>query len=316
MYLNFYGLAREPFHVTPDPAYFYLSPSHREAYASVVCGIERRKGFVLITGEVGTGKTTTLRTALRRLADSGLRPIYLYNPVLSFDELLVMLLNEAGVEARPSTVARLNQLHWLLLRAYQLGRTIALVVDEAQNMPVETLEQLRMLSNLETSCDKLIQIVLVGQPELEEKLALRELRQLNQRVALRAVVRPFTRAESAEYVNHRIGVAGGDTPTVFTRRALATLVRAAQGNPRTLNILCDTALMNGFGAALRPVSARIARATIESAEDRAGGSRWYRAMVELVRGGVSTINRRSAIHATKLNLARTITPMAPRGQTQ
>lgn len=263
MYLDFYGFDREPFHITPDPEFLYLSPSHKEAFATVVYGVEQRKGFVALTGEVGTGKTTILRAYIKRIERTPTRPIYLFNPDLTFDELLRLILRELGAEelSGPAT-AMMDRLQWLLINEYKAGHNVALIIDEAQNMPVETLEKLRMLSNLETAKDKLIQIVLVGQPELDQKLELHALRQLRQRIAVRATIRLLSRAESHEYVRYRLTQAGCLRENVFAKDALRRIVAKARGNPRLLNILCDNALIAGFGALQQTVSAKTVRQVI------------------------------------------------------
>jgi len=263
MYLGFYGLGKAPFHVTPDPEFLFLSPSHKEAYASIVYGVSSRKGFLTLTGEVGTGKTTILRAYLRQMKDSDVRAIYLFNPDITFEELLRLVLHEMGMEGadRP-TAWMLQWLHWALVQEYRENHNVVLVIDEAQNMPVETLEKLRMLSNVETAKDKLLQIILVGQPELDVKLGHHELRQLQQRIAIRATLRELTYGESIEYIRHRISQADGYYDRVFTPAAARMLARYARGNPRVLNILCDNALVAGFGYQRRPVTAKIVREVI------------------------------------------------------
>ena len=260
MYLGFYGLTREPFHVTPDPRFLFLSPSHKEAFAAVVYGVKQRKGFITLTGEVGTGKTTVLRAYLKKIDRQEIRPIYLFNPDLSFHELMQVLLHELGLETKGlSSAMMLHWFHWALVEEFRQNRNVVLIIDEAQNMPVETLENIRMLSNIETTREKLLQVVLVGQPELETKLDLHQLRQLKQRIAVRATIRPLRRSESFEYIEHRLGKAGGSGAFVFTRSAMRAIVGRAQGIPRFLNILCDNALITGFGSEERPVTAKTVR---------------------------------------------------------
>lgn len=263
MYLAYYGLEREPFHITPDPEFLFLSPSHKEAFAAVVYGVEQRKGFVALMGEVGTGKTTILRAYLKRIERSAIRPIYLFNPDLSFEELLRLILRETeGAVPEEPSAALMDRLQWRLIEEYKASRNVVLIIDEAQNMPVETLEKLRMLSNLETSRDKLLQIVLVGQPELQTKLELHQLRQLNQRIAVRANLRPLNKAESFEYIQYRLTQAGCLRDDVFSRDALRRIVAASHGNPRILNILCDNALIAGFGGEEETVSGKTVRQVI------------------------------------------------------
>jgi len=258
LYLSYYGLNKEPFHITPDPDFLFESPSHREAYATIAYGVARRKGFVAITGEVGTGKTTVLRAYLNSLDAAQIQTVYIYNPDLSFDELLRTLLTELGEEPGDETTdGILRKIQFKLISLFEQNRTLLLVVDEAQNMPIDTLEKLRMLSNLETSKDKLIQIVLVGQPELDEKLNLYKLRQLKQRIAVRAALRPLTAGESVEYIRHRFEYAGGQFEGILEASALRKLVRHAHGSPRSLNILCDNVLLAGFGADQRPIGAAL-----------------------------------------------------------
>ena len=274
MYLAFYGLRKEPFHITPDPEFLYLSPSHKEAYAAVVYGVKQRKGFVTLTGEVGTGKTTVLRSYLKKLDREEARPIYLFNPDLTFRELLCMLLHEMGMESEGRSEAWMLQwFHWALIQEFQANRNVVVIIDEAQNMPVETLEKLRMLTNIETAKEKLLQIVLVGQPELQEKLNLHSLRQLKQRVAMSARIRSLTKAEAKAYMRHRITQAMGSTERLFDAAACRALVRHGKGNPRQINILCDNALVTGFGYQQRPVTAKIVNDV--AAEMRGGKWRRY-----------------------------------------
>jgi len=273
MYLGFYGLRKEPFHITPDPEFLYLSPSHKEAYAAVVYGVRQRKGFVTLTGEVGTGKTTVLRSYLKKLDREAVRPIYLFNPDLTFRELLCMLLHEMGTESEGRSEAWMLQwFHWALIQEYEADRNVVVIIDEAQNMPVETLEKLRVLTNIETAKEKLLQIVLVGQPELEEKLNLYSLRQLKQRVAVSARIRSLTKTETKAYMRHRVTKAMGSIERLFDAAAFRALVRHGKGNPRQTNILCDNALVSGFGYQQRPVTAKIVNDVV--AEMR--GSKWRR----------------------------------------
>ena len=273
MYLGFYGLEREPFHITPDPEFLFLSPSHKEAFAAIVYGVEQRKGFVALTGEVGTGKTTVLRAYLKRIEKSAIRPIYLFNPDLTFEQLLAMVLKSMGIEPKQKQTApqMLERLHWALINEFRQNRNVALIIDEAQNMPVETLEKLRMLSNLETTEDKLIQIVLVGQPELQRKLDLYSLRQLKQRIAVKARVRALTRAEGESYVQHRLSLAGCTRPDIFSPAAVRALLKRSKGNPRVLNILCDNCLITGFGYQSESVTPKIVK---EVAADVLGRTRY------------------------------------------
>jgi general secretion pathway protein A len=274
MYLAYYGLQREPFHTTPDPSFLFLSPSHKEALGAIIYGVEKRKGFIAIIGEVGTGKTSILRAYLERKAPQKQKTIYIFNPVLSFHELLIAIFRGLELVPRHDDVPEMvNQLHEALVTEFQAGGTVVLAIDEAQNMPVETLENLRMLSNLETSTDKLIQIILLGQPELDSLLKQPALRQFRQRIALWATICPLTEEESRAYIEHRIARASTtgtsllfnkseETPSLFTKSALNLIARQAQGIPRRINILCDNALITGFGRQCKPIPASVAKEII------------------------------------------------------
>lgn len=267
MYLEFYGFREQPFHITADPHFLYLSSSHQEALGAVVYGISHRKGFVAVTGEVGLGKTTIIRAYLEG-ADPTVRRdnqkvIYIFNANLSFIALLHTICRE--LERTPpngETFEVVEYLHTVLIEEYRHGQTIVLVIDEVQNMPVDTLENLRMLSNLETSREKLIQIVLIGQPEFETQLKKPQLRQLDQRIAVRARIQPLNRQESRAYLLHRLSRVTDAPQTVFTPSAINQIVHAAEGAPRMLNILADNALIAGFGYQKKPVTSAIVRETI------------------------------------------------------
>jgi general secretion pathway protein A len=263
MYLDFYLLKKEPFHVTPDPEFLFLSPSHKAALRTLVYGVEERQGFVALLGEVGLGKTTILRSYLKQVDQSQLKPIHLLHPKLSFRELLHMLCQECGLEGTTENIGEtITRLHHVLIGEYQQGRNVALLVDEAQHMPLETLEQLLLLSNLETSKQKLLQIVLVGQPEIDAKLNAQALRQLKQRLVIRATIVPLTAEESRDYILYRLAkVRLVDNP-IFTRGALQAIITQAQGIPRVLNILCTNALIQGFVNGQPRISVKIAQEVI------------------------------------------------------
>ena len=266
MYLSFYGLRKQPFHITPDPEFLYLSPSHKEALGAIIYGVEQRKGFVAITGAVGVGKTTILRSYLEKKRES-LKIIYVFNAKIPFQGLLATIYRELGLPiGSDSEIEMVGRLYEFLIDEYKRGNNVVLVIDEAQNMPTDTLESLRMMSNLETVKDKLIQIVLVGQPEFERELDTRQLRQLKQRLAVRATIQPLTGAESLEYVRFRLRRAGADPATIFTRPALREIVRWSKGVPRLLNVLCDNALITGFGYQRKPVTRKIVKEIIRDFE--------------------------------------------------
>jgi len=279
MYLDFYLLKKAPFHITPDPEFLFLSPSHKAALGALVYGIEERQGFVALLGEVGLGKTTILRSYLERVDQSQLKPIYLLHANLSFRDLLHTLCQEFGLEETTEHVAEtVNHLHQILIEEYKQGRNVALLVDEAQHMPIETLEHLRMLSNLETSTQKLLQIILVGQPEFEAKLNDHALRQLKQRLVIRATIAPLTAEESRDYILYRLAKVSTVDEPIFTRGALQAIIQQAQGTPRVLNILCTNALIQGFGYGQRRISAKIAKDVIAEYTGKKL-RRWWRSWV-------------------------------------
>jgi general secretion pathway protein A len=254
MYRSYYSLQREPFHITPDPEFLFLNESHQEALGSLIYGIEKRKGFIAITGGIGLGKTTIVRSYLESKDDSRLKIIYVFNANVTFTELLKTILQELNIDNDDHDIFRMvNRLHFALIKEYEAGNNVVIIIDEAQNMPTETLENLRMLSNLETSTDKLVQMVFVGQQEFDVLLNKQELRQLKQRIAIRTSIQPLSRRESHEYINHRLKLAGLRDGPVFTLAAMERIVREAKGVPRTINILCDNALITGFGYEQKPV---------------------------------------------------------------
>ncbi|MGD0230943.1 MAG: AAA family ATPase [Syntrophorhabdales bacterium] len=269
MYLSFYGLQKQPFHVTPDPEFLYFSPSHKDAMSAITHGIEEKKGFIAITGNVGAGKTTILRSYLDATKSEPLKIVYVFNARLTFEELLKTIYRELGRRVEGNSVmGMVNRLYEFLIEESRQGNTVVLIIDEAQNMPVDTLENLRMMSNCETSKEKLIQIVLVGQPEFKKALDTDGLRQLRQRLAVHATIRPLSRAESLEYLRFRLRHAGTDPASVFTTPALKKIVRKSKGIPRVLNVLCDNALITGFGRQQKPVTKKIAKEIIRMFKGR------------------------------------------------
>jgi general secretion pathway protein A len=246
MYCPFFGLQEKPFSITPDPRFLFLSPSHQEALGHLFYGIEERKGFIIVTGEVGTGKTLLCRALLDRLGGH-VRTALIFNSFLSEIELLRSINEDFGIPQGGATRKELiDLLNQYLIGEFTAGRNAVLIIDEAQNLAPPVLEQIRMLSNLETERGKLLQIVLIGQPELRQQLGRPALRQLNQRIALRYHIQPFTRQETEDYINHRLVVAGSHGGVKFSRRALSTIYRLSEGIPRKINLLCDRAMLSAY----------------------------------------------------------------------
>lgn len=263
MYKEFFNFSAEPFRVTPDPGFLYLTDQHKEALAAIIYGIAKRKGFVCITGEVGVGKTTILRSYLDSVDEPGLTFVHIYNPNVSFQTLLKHIFKEISLDYPGEDIAGMVETlrEWLIAHHGQ-RKTLVLLVDEAQNMPMGTLESLRMLSNLETATEKLVQIVLVGQPELEALLAERQLRQLESRIAVRTRLGPLSRQDSTNYIRHRLKCVALDDKPAFTDAAIAEIVRACGGIPRRINVVADNALLTAFGHKIRPVTPKVVREVV------------------------------------------------------
>jgi len=263
MYHEFYGLRESPFALTPDPRYLFLSEPHKEALASAIYGVQERKGFVLILGEVGTGKTTLIRHLLGRFGPN-IRTVFVFNPGVTFLELLQLILRDLEIPC-PSLrrVEMIDALNEYLLAEAAAGRYVVLIVDEAQHLSPAVLEEVRMLSNLETAKGKLIQTILVGQPELGEKLGRPELRQLRQRIGLVAELKPLSLEDATQYIEHRLSVAGRARAPIFSRKALKLVHRASGGIPRLINVICDKALVLGYAASAPTIKARLIREVLK-----------------------------------------------------
>ena len=246
MYTSYFNLSRKPFNATPDPAFLYTNRCYQEAYATLLYGVQERKGFIALIGEVGTGKTTLLR----RLMD-GMNPavkvVFVYNTTLTFDELVEFICGELEIPVEGlARVARLQALNRFLIGEAKRGGTVVLLLDEAQNLSNEALENLRLISNLETATDKLLQIVLVGQPELETKLADPTLRQVTQRIAIRFRLEPLDDSEVEPYVDYRLRVVGSSRKELFSDKAIRRLIPQVKGIPRLINVICDNALVLAY----------------------------------------------------------------------
>jgi len=247
MYKEFYGLRANPFNVNPDPRYLFLTRHTEEALACLTYGIQSRKGFVLLTGEVGTGKTTLINKLLEWLRLQQVATAFIFNSRMNVPQFLDYMMADFGIQhdSRAKSQILLRLYNWLLDR-YRAGETAVLIVDEAQNLSDEVLEEIRMLTNLETFTEKLLQIVLVGQPELEQKLKQPQLRQLRQRLTLRAKTHPLTLDETRAYVQQRLRIAGSNGQQIFEPEAVATIHRYAMGIPRVINLLCEHCLVSAF----------------------------------------------------------------------
>jgi general secretion pathway protein A len=249
MYEEHFGLKLKPFAVTPNPGFLFPAHSHREALAALAYGVQDRRGFVCLIGEVGTGKTTLLRALLERL-DVSVRTVLITHTTLDNEGLLRMILHDLLIpHASLIRVEMIQALHDFVISEFEAGHPPPLlIVDEAQNLDDAVLEEIRLFTNLEIGESKLLQVILAGQPELEQKLARRRLRQLGQRIAVRAHLEPLSREETVAYIEHRLEVAGAPNLNLFTRAALRRVWSVSKGIPRVINILCEQALVNAFGA--------------------------------------------------------------------
>jgi general secretion pathway protein A len=259
MYLDFLGLREKPFSITADPSFLYLSRKHREALSHMVYGIRDRKGFVEITGEVGTGKTTLCKALIRHL-DPSTKTALILQPTLSELQLLQAVVQDFGLNPmRPDRLGLFTQLNQFLLDQTELGNNVVLIIDEAQALSLRLLEQIRMLSNLETDKNKLIQIILVGQPQLRDKLALPALEQLRQRIGVRYHMTPLDLDEVRTYIDHRLRVAGSDGTLEWTSDGMEEVYRCSRGIPRLINLICDRSLLACYVFQVKRVDSEIVR---------------------------------------------------------
>ena len=258
MYKSFYGLKENPFNVNPDPRFLFLTKQIEEALTGLMYGIQTRKGFITLTGEVGTGKTTLINRLLDWLHHRRARTAFLFNSRMNSNQLFDFILAEFDIrcdsKSKSQQLMKLN--HWLLDR-YRSGETVVLIIDEAQNLTYPVLEEIRLLTNLETSTEKLLQIVLSGQPELEEKLKLPQLRQLRQRIMLRCKTSALSNQETKEYIAERLKIAGASGDPIFNASAVDAIHVYSLGIPRVVNLLCEHSLVNGFADQQRPIQSKI-----------------------------------------------------------
>jgi general secretion pathway protein A len=259
MYQSFYGLRELPFDLTPNPKYLFLTPRHREALSNLEYGLSSAKAITVLIGEAGTGKTTLLQAAVESERCRAVDRVHLNNPALTREEFVELMARRFRLSARAgeSKAALLTELEEVLLARRAQGEIVALVIDEAQSLSAELLEEIRLLANIETRTEKLLPLVLAGQPELRERLNEPGLRQLKQRVTLRCEIMPFTLDETASYIANRVLTAGGDSSRLFSREAIVVIHERSRGIARLINVICDNAMLTGFGLGRRVVDQAI-----------------------------------------------------------
>jgi len=254
-YTQFYGFSEDPFNISPDPKFFFSAESHSEALAGLLYGINQRKGFVLLMGEEGSGKTTLIHHLMTRL-DRNVKTIIFPQSEIAFEQMLKEILLNLGIPIKiEAKGSMLHDLYNYLIQSLEKAENVVIIIDDAHNIGLEAIEELRLLSNLETSKSKLLQIVIVGQPELKAKLRSKVIRQINQRIVISSRISPLTEEESMRYIDHRLKIVGSGSSEIFTDEALSLICRYAQGNPRAINILCSNALSAGYGLSEKRISA-------------------------------------------------------------
>jgi len=284
MYCEFFGFNEKPFTITPNPHFVYLSNIHREAFARLLYGVDSHAGFITLTGEVGTGKTTLLRTLMAHLDQEKYRNALILNSHLTRVQLLSNICSEFEIEVKhKNSAGYLDALNRFLLDQNIQGKTVVLVIDEAQNLKPDVLEQVRLISNLETERDKLVQIILAGQPEFNDILNRHDLRQLNQRITIRCNLSPMDFTDTSEYVRHRLKLAGGRNPEIFSKDAVKKIFRFSKGFPRLVNVVCEQALVMAWTEESPVVSPKMASIVIAEAQTASDNSwlwrhitAWYR----------------------------------------
>jgi general secretion pathway protein A len=295
MYKKFFGLRSSPFNVNPDPRFLFLTPHVREALACLTYGIHQRKGFVLLTGEVGTGKTTAINKLLEWLRGQQVPSAFIFNPRLTISEFFSILMHDFEIpcDAHDKSQVILGLNAWLLAQ-YREGKTAVLVIDEAQHLSTELLEEIRLLTNLETSTEKLLQIVLCGQPELDERLKRYEMRQLRQRITLRAQMYRLTNDETHRYIEQRLRIAGANGQVIFSPAAMDHVFAHAQGNPRITNLICEHALISAFADQNETIEPAIVDAVARDFQLYDDAARHPELPLGMVRATVETIQAKAA----------------------
>jgi general secretion pathway protein A len=269
MYASYFGLNENPFNLTPDPKYLYFSPPHREALNYLIYGINEKKGFIVITGDIGTGKTTICRSLLS-LLDQSVESALIFNTFISDMELLETINQEFGISMNGREKTKkgyIDALNEFLLNNFAAGKNAVLLIDEAQNLSHSVLEQIRMLSNLETIKEKLIQIILIGQPELHDLLTSLPLRQLNERITVRYALKNLDQKNVQNYIEHRLSIAGGKNTIKFSSAAFRVIHSHSQGNPRRINAICDRALLIAYTKDVFTINRKTVKETVKDIGD-------------------------------------------------